>query len=91
MLLTFTVGFIGIFSEQIEEDLFVIEVIENSNRIYKNKAKFFYYQIATGLYNILKKSNMGIKSYVQKNKKEASQRLRLFNPSNFNASFNLCT
>jgi len=91
LLLTFAVGFIGILSEQMEETIFAYEVIEHSERIYDKKAKFVYYQVARGIYNILKKTNTGIRSFIENIKKEASQRLRLFNPSDFNTSFDLIT
>ena len=89
LLLTFVIGFIGLFSEKVEENLFAIEVIENSKRIYTNKVKFFYYQIANGFFNILKKTNVGITKFLEKNRKEA-QTKKLFQLSIFNASFEFC-
>jgi hypothetical protein len=62
LLLTIAIGYMGIISEKIDESLEVREIIEASKRLY-GLAKFTFYAIAYGLFEIFNKLYTGIESF----------------------------
>lgn len=77
LLLTIVIGFIGILSEHQNESILIKEIFQCAKSIY-SKAKFVYYQIADGIYDILHKSTTGINHLISKCKTKESQQLTLF-------------
>ena len=75
MLLSITIGFIGMMSEKTDERRISMEVIHISKRIY-DAPKFNYYALADGLFEIFAKLRQGIAEML--NKKPKSLQLSLF-------------
>lgn len=75
LLLTVTIGYMGVLSEKINDNMEVMEVIEASKRLY-GLAKFTFYAISDGLASIFAKSYLGIRSFFQRLK--PSLQLTLF-------------
>ena len=62
LLLTYTIGFIALMCEKLEKNMFAQEIIKESHSL-KDKVYLWFYQIARGMYNILKKAKVGIKEW----------------------------
>lgn len=62
MLLTYTIGLIGLLSEKINKREFVNKIIKESKSL-KEQVCLWFYQIARGIYNILKMAKTGIKEW----------------------------
>ena len=77
-LLSYAIGFIGLVSKEKETTIIGLEIIEKSKRIYSEKAKFLYYQIADGISNILDDAKVGIYYFLRKSKKLTKHRPTLF-------------
>jgi len=80
LLLTIAIGYIGMFSEKLEERLSVLQIIELSKRIY-NTPKFVFYAIADGLFRLFAKCKQGIADMLKK--KPKSMQLCLFKDDGF--------
>ena len=68
-ILTLLSGLISMMSEKQNENLFVMELISVSKRIYKSrkekaKTKFMSYAIADGIFAVLNKTIVGIKAFI---------------------------
>lgn len=61
-LLSYTIGLIGLLSERIGKREFVNKIIQESSSLRKDVCLWFY-QIARGIYNILKMARTGIKDW----------------------------
>lgn len=70
LLLTIAVGYIGFISEKSDERITVMQIIENSKRIY-GVNKFVFYAIADGLFAILSKGRQGIADMLKIKSKSA--------------------
>lgn len=77
LLLTIVIGFIGILSEHQNDSILIKEIFQCAKSIY-GKAEFVYYQIADGIYDILRKSTFGISHLIKKSKTKVSQQLTLY-------------
>ena len=68
-MLTYTIGLIALLSEKIGKREFVNDIIKRSKSL-KDNIYLWFYQIARGIYNILKMAKNGIKNweYVRKQK-----------------------
>lgn len=64
MMLTYTIGLIAILSEKINKREFVNKIIKESKSL-KNKVYLWFYQLARGIYNILKMAKTGIRQWEQ--------------------------
>lgn len=64
MMLTYTIGLIAILSEKINKREFVNVIIKESKSL-KNKVYLWFYQLARGIYNILKLARTGIRKWEQ--------------------------
>ena len=62
MMLTYAIGLIGLLSEKINKREFVTKIIQESKSL-KDKVYLWFYQIARGIYNILKMAKTGIKEW----------------------------
>ena len=62
MLLTYTIGLVGLLSEKINKREFVNKIIKESKSL-KEQVCLWFYQIARGIYNILKMAKTGIKEW----------------------------
>lgn len=72
-ILSLLVGLIGMLSEKREQNLFVMELIAASKRIYppnlhKAMRKFMHYAIADGFFAVLRRCSAGISSFLIKPK-----------------------
>jgi hypothetical protein len=65
LLLSISIGYIEMISETIDESLEIMEVIEASKRLY-GLAKFTFYAIADGLFEIFSKLYSGISTFFAK-------------------------
>jgi hypothetical protein len=65
LLLSISIGYIGILSEKIDESIEVLEIIEASKRLY-GLSKFTFYAIADGLAEIFSKLYTGIFSFFRR-------------------------
>jgi len=68
-VLTLLAGLIGTLSEKRNESLFVMELIEVSKRIYrpkpeKAKRKFLHYAIGDAIFEILRRTTVGISGFL---------------------------
>jgi len=74
MLLTYTIGLVGLLSEKINKREFVNKIIKESKSL-KDKVCLWFYQIARGIYNILKMAKTGIKQWqkIRKTKEYSGQ------------------
>lgn len=70
LLLTIAVGYIGFISEKSDERVIVMQLIEQSKRIYKAN-KFVFYAIADGLFVVFSKCKQGISDMLKKKPKSA--------------------
>lgn len=61
-LLMIHIGHIGILAEKIDQKLLVIKMVERSKSL-KGRAYLWFYQIASGIKEILKYAHTGIKEY----------------------------
>ena len=61
-MLTFTIGLIALLSEKINKREFVNRIIKESKSL-KDKVYLWFYQLARGIYNILKLAKTGIKEW----------------------------
>ena len=68
LLLTITIGYIGMMSENVDERAVTAEVVAVSKRIY-GTPKFLFYAIADGLFFILTKCKQGIADRLRKRPK----------------------
>ncbi|HBG91227.1 MAG TPA: transposase [Lactobacillus acetotolerans] len=75
LIVTITVGYIGIMTSEKKDCIFLKELKECSKRIY-DIPKFIYYAIGYGIENILVKTKVGIQSFIPKNLK--SQQFDIF-------------
>lgn len=64
MMLTYTIGLIAILSEKINKREFVNKIIKESKSL-KSKVYLWFYQLARGIYNILKMAKTGIRQWEQ--------------------------
>src|SRR5699024_4601532 len=64
LILSVTIGFIAMLSEKRKESLLVLYILKTSKRIY-NIPKFDYYPLSDGIYAILQKTRIGIKSFIK--------------------------
>ena len=62
LLLTYTIGFIALMCEKLKKNMFAQEIIKESNSL-KDKVYLWFYQMARGIYNILKNAKIGIKEW----------------------------
>jgi len=62
LLLTISSGYLGTLSERVDYDILVLEIVAASKRLY-GLARFTFYAISNGLFNIFNKSYTGIKSF----------------------------
>lgn len=62
LLLTYTIGFIALMCEKLGKKMFAQEIIKESNSL-KDKVYLWFYQMARGIYNILKNAKIGIKEW----------------------------
>ena len=62
-LLSYSIGFIALLTEQMDKKLLAIKVLERANGIRK-KLVFYYNQMATGIHKILSHAKTGIKEYL---------------------------
>ena len=83
LLLTVAVGYIGFISEKADERIAVMQLIEQSKRIY-GVNKFVFYAIAYGLFVVFSKCRQGIADMLKK--KPKSTQLSLF----FDTGFGWC-
>lgn len=67
LMLTVAVGYIGFISEKRDERIAVMQLIEQSKRIY-GVNKFAFYAIAYGLFVVFSKCRQGIYDMLKKNK-----------------------
>jgi len=65
LLLTIAIGYIGMLSEKVKENVEVMEIVQASRRLY-GLAKFTFYAISDGLAAIFSKSYSGISSFFAK-------------------------
>lgn len=63
-MLSYTIGLIAILSEKINKREFVNQIIKESKSL-KDKVYLWFYQLARGIYNILKMARTGIKEWEQ--------------------------
>jgi hypothetical protein len=75
LLLTITIGYMGVLSEKVNESIEVMEIVHASKRLY-GLAKFTFYAISDGLAAIFAKSYVGIRSFFRK--AEPSLQLSIF-------------
>ena len=75
LMLTIAVGYIGFISEKADERVAVMQLIEQSKRIY-GANKFAFYAIAYGLFVVFSKCKKGISDMLKK--KTKSMQLSLF-------------
>ena len=61
-MLTFTIGLIALLSEKINKREFVNRIIKESKSL-RDKVYLWFYQLARGIYNILKLAKTGIKEW----------------------------
>lgn len=73
-MLSYTIGLIAILSEKINKREFVNQIIKESKSL-KDKVYLWFYQLARGIYNILKMARTGIKEWekIQKTNKYDGQ------------------
>lgn len=76
LLLTIVIGFIGVLSVHQDDSIYIQEIFQCAKSIY-GKAKFVYYQIADGIYDILQKSTTGIDYLIPKYNTKLSRQLTL--------------
>ena len=62
LLLTYTIGFIALMCEKSGKNMFAQEIIKESKSL-KDKVYLWFYQMARGIYNILKNAKIGIKEW----------------------------
>ena len=62
LLLTYAIGFIALMCEKLEKNMFAQEIIKESHSL-KDKVYLWFYQMARGIYNILKNAKIGIKEW----------------------------
>ena len=62
LLLTYTIGFIALMCEKLGKNMFAQEIIKESHSL-KDKVYLWFYQMARGIYNILKNAKIGIKEW----------------------------
>ena len=62
LLLTYTIGFMALMCEKLGKNMFAQEIIKESNSL-KDKVYLWFYQMARGIYNILKNAKIGIKEW----------------------------
>ena len=62
LLLSISIGYIGVLSEKIDESIAVREIINASKRLY-GLSKFTFYAIADGLFEIFSKLYTGISAF----------------------------
>ena len=67
LILTIAVGYIGFISEKADERIAVMQLVEQSKRIY-GVNKFAFYAIAYGLFVVFSKCKQGISDMLRKNK-----------------------
>ena len=75
LILTIVVGYIGFISEKADERIAVMQLVEQSKRIY-GVNKFMFYAIAYGLFVVFSKCKQGISDMLMKSQK--SMQLSLF-------------
>jgi hypothetical protein len=76
-ILTLLIGLLATFSEKQDTSQLIFKVIKCSRRIY-GKAKFIYYALGIGIFNILRKTKDGIYSFLNVKKIPSSQQLDIF-------------
>lgn len=75
LLLSITIGFIAMLSQKRKESILVMFILKIAKRIY-DIPKFDYYALSDGIYTILQKTKIGIKSFIKPiYKKNESQQL----------------
>ena len=74
MMLTYAIGLIGLLSEKVNKREFVKKIIQESKSL-KDNVCLWFYQIARGIYNILKMAKTGIKEWqeIRKTKEYTGQ------------------
>jgi hypothetical protein len=69
LLLSMAIGYIGMLSEKIDENLQVTEIIAAAKRLYGiSKSKFTFYSLADGLFKIFSRAASGISHFFQRKK-----------------------
>ena len=61
-MLTYAIGLIGLLSEKIKKREFVNRIIKESKSL-RDNVYLWFYQLARGMYNILKMAKTGIKDW----------------------------
>lgn len=64
MMLSYTIGLLAILSEKIKKREFVNKIIKESKSL-KDNVYLWFYQLARGIYNILKMARTGIRDWEQ--------------------------
>ena len=74
MMLTYTIGLVSLLSEKIKKREFINKIIKESKSL-KEQVYLWFYQIARGIYNILKMARTGIKEWqkIRKTKEYSGQ------------------
>ena len=65
LLLSMAIGYIGILSEKVDDNIEVMQIVHASKRLY-GLAMFTFYAISDGLAEIFSKSYVGICSFFRK-------------------------
>lgn len=77
-MLTYVIGLIALLCERRNKKIFVNTIIKESKSL-KNNVFMWFYQIARGMYNILKLARTGIREWYHiRKKKENIYQLSLF-------------
>ena len=77
-MLTYTIGLIALLSEKVEKRKFVNVIIKESKSL-KEDVYLWFYQIARGIYNILKMARTGIREWENiRKQKTYNNQLSLF-------------
>ena len=73
-MLTYTIGLVSLLSEKIKKREFINKIIKESKSL-KEQVYLWFYQIARGIYNILKMARTGIKEWqkIRKTKEYSGQ------------------
>jgi len=67
LFLSIAIGYIGLLGEKVDDSIEVTEIIHASKRLY-GIAKFMFYSISDGLFEIFSMSKTGLRSFFQKPK-----------------------
>jgi len=77
LLLNIAIGYIGTLSEKADESIEVMEIVQASKRLY-GLARFTFYAISDGLYEVFSKQYVGVQSFFRRPRKSKYGQLQLF-------------